>query len=93
MKCDYELYLEAGGLTGLIPAARRAEALEGHRRCHANGTATCSAFRRRPPRSASACRVCGAVSCTKAECFKALLAAEETLAFRQNLAWRNGRGR
>ncbi len=27
MKCSYEFYLEEGGLTGMIPAARRAELL------------------------------------------------------------------
>jgi hypothetical protein len=35
----------------------------------------------RPP-----CRVCGVDSCSKPGCFKALLAEEEALAFRQRLA-------
>ena len=47
-------------------------------------------MRQKKPR---VCGVCGVVSCPRPECLKAILAAEETLAFRQNLAWRNGRGR
>jgi hypothetical protein len=61
-----------GGVTGNLRGPRAAELLRLHRESRAQ----------RPP----GCRVCGATACARAACFRAILAAEEALAFTRRLA-------
>lgn len=92
MICNYQRYIQEGGVTGSMPEARKAECLRLHAPHHAKcrpdaggdpfaGVLTVV----RDDRATGACRVCGAADCDKPECWRSILTAEENLAFKQRL--------